>query len=319
MIRFFNNTIDIVGRRRIIFITSAVVIAICCIIAPLRGVNLGSDLSNGNTIILTDTGDKTIEQVRSAASAAGLSDLTIQTTRNIQTRENGFILITSDKSTEAVTEAVSALALALELDASQVSVSRISPSWQTTDVYGVLITLAAGLVACLLYAVIRQGYKAMIAALVSVLHSLLLVAGIYLACGFVVTENSLTALFVVMVFGFYNTLILFSRINEMAANSINHSFYSIANHAVNQMLNRTLSVMLAALVPLIAVLIFSSATLFSLIVVLILGLIVCPCSGIIIGAPVYAVLRQLEPKYARLYERFGEGVEEFSVAEQLGT
>ena len=314
----FNKRMNILGRRRLYFIVSAVLIVVCCVIVPLRGIHLGSEFTGGSSIIFKDTGDLTIGRMRSACSATALTDPVVQSTYNVYTRESGFVIRSRTADLELTSEAAARITDRCELKPGQFTVSSLGSSWRQSATLSTVLSFATIVLILLIYQVIRLGLKAALSAFVALLHTLLLVSGIYMSLGLTVTPTVVMVLFAVIGYSAYTSMLMLRRISENVDNITSHSFVTVANHMVNQMLARTLNTSLALLVPLLAVLFFAGATMSGFALMMIIGVVVSPCSTIMIAVPIFTILKQREPKYRRLLERYGEGLDEFTTAEQLG-
>jgi SecD/SecF fusion protein len=319
MAAFFQRQFNILVQRRRFFTVSVLLFVACLGITALRGVSLGSDIAGGTALIITDTGDSvTIEDVRSALRSAGIRNATVWTTADPISNRYGFIATVPNASVGDPGDLYDRVALNLKLQPEQIESMAIGSTWKSSDGFSLLVTLLVTILAALIYTTIRRGYKASVSTLIAFTHAIALTMGIYLACGFLLTANSLTAMVAIIIYTAYNTMLVLLKITENMENTNRHSLMTIANHSVNQLLVKTLTTTLVILVLLSTVFLFGGAALSDMLLILIIGVIISPCSALLIAAPVYVVYRQREEKYARLLERYGEGVDEFTVAEQVG-
>jgi SecD/SecF fusion protein len=110
---------------------------------------------------------------------------------------------------------------------------------------------------------------------------------------------------------------VFHRINDNMASTARHSFMTVANHSVNQVLMRTINTTLSSLIPVLAMLFFGGETLKDFAFAMSIGLVLGSYSSIAIASPLYALWKQREPKFKKLVKKYGEGLDEFTTAEQL--
>ncbi|MDR1082569.1 MAG: protein translocase subunit SecF, partial [Coriobacteriales bacterium] len=141
--------------------------------------------------------------------------------------------------------------------------------------------------------------------------------GVYAVFGREVTPNVVAALLTIMGYSLYDTVVVFHRINDNMATTAHHSFMTVANHSINQVLMRTINTTLSSLIPVLAMLFFGGETLKDFAFAMSIGLILGSYSSIAIASPLYALWKQRESKFKKLAKKYGEGLDEFTIAEQL--
>jgi SecD/SecF fusion protein len=156
-----------------------------------------------------------------------------------------------------------------------------------------------------------------IMAVLALLHDMIIVIGVYAVTGREVTPNVVAALLTIMGYSLYDTVVVFHRINDNMNSAAHHSFITVSNHSINQVIMRTINTTLTSLVPVLAMLFFGGATLQDFAFAMAIGLILGSYSSIGIATPLYALWKQHEPKYKKLYKKYGEGIGHFSAAEDL--
>jgi len=318
MARLFSKEINFLGPRRIYFIISGILLLATCIIVPTRGMNFGIEFVGGSSIIFKDTGDLSIQQMRDACTATGAENPIIQTTMDARTSEPGFIVRVSITDAHEASVLADTLVDELHLTPEQVEVNTINPSWGESVTKTSLMAFGVAILLIIIYIAIRFEYKMGISAIISLVHDLLLIIGIYSLFQREVTPNVIAALLTIMGYSLYDTVVVFHRVNDNMANTANHSFMTVANHSINQVFMRTINTTLAALIPVVAMLIFGGETLRDFAFAMSIGLVLGPYSSIAVASPIYALWKQREPKFKKLRDKYGEGIDAFTAAEQLG-
>ncbi len=116
-----------------------------------------------------------------------------------------------------------------------------------------------------------------IAAVIALLHDVLLVIGIFAILGkfFNVEIDTLfvTALLTVIGFSVHDTIVVFDRIRENLLKHINRNFTEVANLAVVQTLGRSLNTSLTVIFVLLALLLFGGETIKWFVAALLIGII----------------------------------------------
>ena len=84
------------------------------------------------------------------------------------------------------------------------------------------------------------------------------------------------------------------------------SILQMANQSVQQVFTRSINTSLTTLIPILALLFFGGATLKDFAFALAVGLTSASYSSIAIAAPVYAVWKETEPRFAALKRKYGD-------------
>ncbi|MCL2632810.1 MAG: hypothetical protein FWD45_07005, partial [Coriobacteriia bacterium] len=316
MNRLFKNRINILGRRRALVTISILLLVICSAITPIRGLWFGSEFFGGSTIVIRDANGISIEQLRSACQTTDLKSLTIQSISNVFDRQSGFVIRSTSSDFETVSIAADQLSQALDLDKSGLEVNTTSGNWRASATKSLLIAFGAALFVILVYLLIRLNFDAAICATLALFHSILLIATLYISCGFTIIPTVIYLLFAVTGYAAYTSILFLRQIIHQTQSLSTHSYITMANYVLNQLLSRTVITVLAVLLPMLAVLIFSGAAFKEFALLLIISVIVCPFSTITIAVPLLVLIKQRQPKYRKLLEKYGEGMDELTVAEQ---
>ncbi len=161
------------------------------------------------------------------------------------------------------------------------------------------------LVLLVIYIGIRFEFKMGITAIIVLLHDLVIVIGIYALFGREFTPNAVAALLTLVGYSLYDTVVVFHRIADNAKDfNLKTSFYSIANHSLNQVLMRSLNTTITSLLPVIMLLLFGGETLKDFAFALTVGLIIGCYSSIAVGTPLFAIWKTREEKYKKLQKKY---------------
>jgi len=148
-------------------------------------------------------------------------------------------------------------------------------------------------IAVTLYISIRFEFKMAVAAIIAVIHDILIVIGIYSLGRFEVTPDTVVAVLTVLGYSLYDTVVVFDRIRENAKGlgaSGRITYSEMVNLSMNQTLARSINTSLVAIVPVLSVLLVGSyllgaTTLESFGLALVIGLTSGAYSSIFIAAP----------------------------------
>jgi SecD/SecF fusion protein len=318
MVRPFKKDINFLAHRRVFFIISLVLLIVSFAALPIRGgLNFGIEFVGGTSIDFKDTGDLTIDEMRAAFEDTGIAGPIIQTTTDPRTGVSGFIVRIPTTDAQEASASADTIAAALGIDDSTIESQTIGPGWGAEVTRTSLIAFLVALALIIAYIAIRFEYKMGVAAVVTLIHDLIIIVGVYAVLGREVTPNVVAALLTIMGYSLYDTVVVFHRINDNMVATARHSFMTVANHSINQVLMRTINTTLSTMIPVLAMLFFGGETLKDFAFAMSIGLILGSYSSIAIASPIYALWKQREPKFRKLATKYGEGLDEFTVAEQL--
>lgn len=317
MVRPFKKDINFLSKRKIFFIISAVLMVIAILAIAFRGLNYGIEFVGGTSIDFSNTGEITTEEMRDAFTEAGSDAPIVQTTTSTD-GESGFVVRTSEIDAAVASALADDVAVALELEPDSFQVTTIGPGWGQEVTRTSIIAFIVAIALIIVYVAIRFEYKMGIVAVLTLVHDLLIIVGIYALFARELTPNVVAALLTIMGYSLYDTVVVFHRIKDNSEATNRHSFMTVANHSVNQVLMRTINTTTTSLVPVLAMLFFGGETLKDFAFAMTFGLVLGSYSSIFIATPLYALWKQREPKFKKLYSKYGDGVGVFTAADNLG-
>jgi preprotein translocase subunit SecF len=310
------TSFDFIGRRRWWFAISAIVILAGIISLGTRGLNLGIDFKGGTSWTVPSQ-TLTVAEATAAAKSAGVTQPTVVLLTDQVTHEKQ-IEVQADLNSESTTAhentvvaVQDALAKAANESSSVVSITDVGPTWggQVTD--KAVEALILFFIAVAIYISIRFEFKMAVAAIVAVIHDLLVTVGIYSIFGFQVTPDTVIAVLTVLGYSLYDTVVVFDRINDNskglgASGRITYS--DMVNLSMNQTLARSINTSLVAIIPVLSVLLIGAGllgatTLQDFGLALVIGLTSGAYSSIFIASPLLALMKEREPRYTTIRQR----------------
>ena len=307
------TSFDFVGRKRLWFLISGLIILIGLVSLWAQGLNLGIDFRGGTA---WDVPSRTlsVEEARDAVRDEGLGEAKIQV---IGTGDSRTVRVQHDiKCAEAAQREqcntiTNKLAEAAELTAEDVSINTVGPSWGKDVTKKAQRALVFFFVAVAAYISFRFEWKMALAALSAVVHDILITVGVYSLLGFSVSPETVIAFLTILGFSLYDTIVVFDKVEENTrglAASGRMTYADTVNLSMNQVLMRSLNTGLVAILPVLSVLIIGAYVLgatsledFGL--ALTIGLLTGAYSSIFIASPMLAVLKEREPRYASIRQR----------------
>lgn len=310
------TSFDFIGNRRWWFAASALVIVLGVASLGFRGLNLGIDFKGGQSWLVTSP-TLTVAQATSAAESVGLSQPTVVQLTN-QITDTKQIQVQADLNAKPVAERTAienkvqdALARAAHTSPSNVNFNDVGPTWGGQVTRKAIEALIVFFIAVTLYISVRFEFKMAVAAIIAVIHDILVTLGIYSLTGFQVTPDTVIAVLTVLGYSLYDTVVVFDRIRENAKGlgaSGRITYSDMVNLSMNQTLARSINTSLVAIIPVLSVLVVGSFVLgatslqdFGL--ALVIGLTSGAYSSIFIASPLLALMKEREPRYTTIRER----------------
>lgn len=314
------TTYNFVGRRRWGFGFSLVLLLITIGSLFGRGLNLGIDF-RGGVAWEVPAATLTIDNARAVLETNGIptADAKIQTLSGNTGQR--IRLQVGDQSPEMRVKVQEELAKAAGVSTQDVSVAAVSSSWGRTITEKALRALIIFFVLVSIYIAWRFEWKMAFSAITAMAHDVLLSVGIYSMTGFSVTPATVIALLTILGFSLYDTIVVFDKVhentNKYSASRV--SYGDITNISMNQVLMRSINTSIAALLPVLSLLVLGSwvlgvVSLADFAVALLVGLLLGAYSSIFIATPLLAILKQREAKYRPLISQLSLGVDMLRVA-----
>ncbi len=305
--RLYNGEagLDVVGRSTFWYKVTAVVVLVCIASMLFRGFNFGIDFEGGNSFRVPASAAQ-LTDIQTAAEDAGAQVSTAQVVGG-----NTVLLRTGALDTAAESAVVTAIAQAAGVSAAEVSPESVSADWGRDITDQALIALVVFLAAVVLFLAVRFQPKMAVAAIVALLHDILLTAGVYSLVGFEVTPSTVIGFLTILGFSLYDTVVVFDKVDENTKDLVKGArmtWGEAANLAVNQTLMRSINTSVIALLPVLGLLIIGVGllgvgTLQDLALVLTVGLAAGTYSSIFLATPVLADLKAREPEVQALRKR----------------
>ena len=302
------KSLDIVGRQRRWYAISGVILLVSVGALLTRGLTLGLEFTGGSEFRVSNT--KTTSDV---IGARAVTDVVAGAIPKVAKVGTDSVRVQTDKLSDTQTQQVRTnLATAYAVPLDNVTASFIGPSWgksvSTKALTGLLVFLV--LVAIVIAAYFRT-WKMALAAIIALLHDLLITVGIYALLGFEVTPASVIGFLTILGYSLYDTVVVFDKVRENTAHitaQTKQTYSGAANLALNQTLVRSINTSVVALLPIgsilfIGALLLGAGTLKDLSLALFVGVAAGTYSSVFIATPLLADLREREPEMQALAKR----------------
>ena len=300
------TSFNIIENRRRWYSISAIFLLISIGALAVQGLHLGLEFKGGASYTVTKAG-VTVEEGRAAADKFDIPGESV-----VQKIGDDKIRIQTGALTPAQANAVeNVIVNAFSVPVESIDTQLVGPSWGEEITKKAIYGLIAFLLAVMLFLAMVFESKMAIAAIVAVVHDVLITVGIYALIGFDVTPATIIGFLTILGYSLYDTVVVFDKVREntksVTANS-KQTYSQAANLAVNQTIVRSTNTSIIALIPVGSILfvgagLLGAGTLKDLALALFIGLAVGTYSSIFIAPPFLASLREKEPAMQALAKR----------------
>ena len=299
---------DFVGKRRRWYAISGVILLLALIGLFGRGLNLGIEFKGGSEFTVPNT-TATVEEARASAEAANITDPIVT-----QVGESNIRIQTQALTTTQSAAVTMQLSEDLGVPQGDIAVTLVGPSWGAEITQRAVQGLVVFLVLVVVFLSAYFEWRLAVAALVALIHDLVITIGIYALTGFEVTPATVIGVLTILGFSLYDTVVVFDKVKEntRAITSGNRATYSeAANLALNQTLVRSINTSVVALLPVTAILVvgvgfLGAGTLKDLALALFIGTAAGTYSSIFIATPVACQLQERRPEMKALAARVAQ-------------
>jgi preprotein translocase subunit SecF len=296
---------NIVERRKTWYLLSAGLIVLALVGILVRSLNLGIEFKGGAEFYVPST-TCTIQDTREAVTSTGVTVAAVTEIGSDNIRAQ-----TPSVTPEQGRAVVDSLAQACGVPADQISSRDVGPTWGGEITRTALVALAVFLALLAVFLTVYFEWQMAIAAMVALVHDIVITTGIYALVGFEVTPATVIGLLTILGFSLYDTVVVFDKVKENTRGITGQSRYTyseLANLALNQTVIRSINTSVVALLPVASILfvgagLLGAGTLKDLALVLFIGTAVGTYSSIFVATPVLCEIKEREPAMKALHAR----------------
>ena len=311
-----NFKFDFIGKRKMSYIISGVVILVSVVSLLIQGLNLGVEFTGGRTFVVRFDQDVTAEQVRAQLTEA-FADAEDAANASFEVKQYGdknqMRIVTQykhDDTSEATTEEVEILiynalkslySYEITLDGFKntqddvngiISADKIGPAIAKDMTTGAFFAVFFSLIAIGLYITLRfKKWQWATGATLALIHDTFIVIGMFSICyafmpfNLEIDQAFIAAILTIIGYSINDTVVIFDRIREYNVLYPKRNVRENINNALCSTLARTLNTSGTTLVTLLAIFIFGGATIRGFVFALLVGVIVGTYSSLFIATP----------------------------------
>ena len=311
-----NFKFDFIGKRKMSYIVSGVIVLVSVVSLFVQGLNLGVEFTGGRTFVVRFDQDVTAEQVRAQLNEA-FADAEDAANASFEVKQYGdknqMRIVTQykhDDTSEETTEEVEALiynalkplySYDITLDGFKntqddvngiISADKIGPAIAKDMATGASWAIIFSLIAIGLYITVRfKKWQWATGATAALVHDAFIVIGMFSLCyafmpfNLEIDQAFIAAILTIIGYSINDTVVIFDRIREYNVLYPKRNIRENINNALCSTLARTLNTSGTTLVTLLAIFIFGGATIRGFVFALLVGVIVGTYSSLFIATP----------------------------------
>jgi preprotein translocase subunit SecF len=322
------TAIDFIGRRKIGIWISSVLLVATVISLFAQGLNLGIDFEGGVSWDVPADNGFTVDDATVVLNDNGLS--TEGARLQLRSSESGdFVKVQVGSQSEAVGAGLrQAFADAAQVSVDEVNVNLVSSSWGSEITNKALRALLIFLLVVAIFISLRFEWRMALAAIVAMVHDVLISVGLYSIFQFIVTPPTVIAFLTILGYSLYDTIVVFDRVKENEARYAAQKppYEDIVNVSMNQVLMRSLNTSFSSIVPVISLLfigagVMGQATLAEFAMALLIGMVTGAYSSIYVAAPLLAVLKRSDKSWGgrKIQRAVGEALRDMVIGGVIGS
>jgi SecD/SecF fusion protein len=285
-----NTTIPFMSWRKLAFALSILAAVSSVALFATMNMNYGIDFRGGSSVEVQSRAPQAdLGDIRSRLGALNLGDVQVQEFGSdrdvlIRVQEQGG----GDLAEQAALEKVRiALEDAYELRRVEVVGPTVSAELAFNGTMGVIAALAA----IMLYIWIRFEWQFAVGAILTTLHDVILILGLYVVTGLEFNLSSIAAILTIVGYSINDTVVVYDRVRENLRRFKKMPLADLLDLTINQTLSRTILTGLTTLFALGALYVFGGEVIRSFTFAMIFGIVIGTFSSIFVAAPLLMIFK----------------------------
>ena len=250
-----------------------------------KGLNFGVDFKGGTLIeIRTENKNSNISEIRRSLIKMNLQDITV---KRFGTKGDYLIKIKNNKSSDEnfIKNINNTLIKDLGYNVNFRRVEKVGPKISNELLKNGLLAICLSLAAMLFYIWIRFEWQFSLAAIIALIHDVLITLGLFSILSYEINLSIVAAVLTIVGYSMNDTVVIFDRIRENLKKYSKISIEEISNVSTNETLSRTLITSVTTLLALFSIFIFGGAILKGFSFAMIIGVIIGTYSSIFVATP----------------------------------
>lgn len=300
--------IHFLKMRNIAPLVSLGFIVIAIGLLPTKGLNFGLDFTGGTQLIVSTAKDITIGDLRAKASQSSIAGITITSYGDkgqymvqipVQAGEDGV----QEEAAKAVRMQLASDGIVIE------GTSTIGGAVSEELKRDGVIAVSLAIFAMMVYIIVRFEWQFGLAAVIALLHDVLLTLGLFSLVGMSFSLTTVAAILTIAGYSINDTVVVFDRVRENMRRYKKKPMIELLNMTLNQTLSRTVMTSLTTLLALFALYFSGAEVLKNFSFAMIWGVLVGTWSSLFIAVPAllwFKLKQKDEKEQQKAYNPYGD-------------
>ena len=269
-----------IKRRKVFYIISLLIIIPGLVSLVMNGLNLGIDFTGGSIVQVQMDPSVQSAQVRSALKEIGMERA------DVSKSGNQFLIRTTELDQKQTRELLDTLESKFK-NVEFLSAESVGASIGKELTNKAILAVIFAALAMLVYISLRFEWTFGVAAIVSEIHDILFVLGLFSLFQWEINTSFIAAILTVVGYSINDTIVIFDRIRENLRMKRKEDYANLVNRSITQSLNRSINTVLTSLFAMVALLVFGGGNIRYFILAMVIGFVVGCYSSIFVASPVW--------------------------------
>ena len=295
---FRNIKIDFIGRRKVFYIISGLVILAGFVSIAIKGLNYGIDFKGGRTYIVQFDQPMNTQEIRQALTDPFESAPEVKTYGFDNKYQITTEYLVEDNTEGATSSAEAALMEGLsqfpDSNPTLLSYNKVGPTVANDIKISAMYALGIAICLMFLYILIRfRKWQFALGTMVSLIHTVLVVLALFtllegvMPFAMEIDQAFIAAILTVIGYSINDSVVVFDRVREFLSGRKQHENEpTVINNALNDTLSRTLITGMSTIFVIIILFTFGGETIKGFTFAMLIGVLIGTYSSLCIGTPV---------------------------------
>ncbi|MGE5631631.1 MAG: protein translocase subunit SecF [Caulobacteraceae bacterium] len=289
------KVIEFMKYKKLWFSVSGIIIAIGLIVMLINGLNFGIDFTGGTSIQANIGKTFDIAQVRQITDKF---DKEATVTYAGSNKDIALIKTKIALNVAQQTEVVKGFKEAFGIEQTNIQFESVGPTIGNELKGQAILALLLANLGILIYVSFRFEWKFGVAAIIALVHDVLIMISVYSLLQIPVNSSFIAAVLTIVGYSINDTIVVFDRIRENRRNVRKTDNENLVNRSITETMARSINTSLTTLLTILALYILGVPAIKDFALPLIVGIVSGTYSSIFIASPLWVIFNR-KPKTAR--------------------
>ncbi len=276
---------DFIGKRKLWFLISLLIIIPGLFSLMFQGLNLGIDFAGGTKVMVQFSQDVSSEDIREILNEHNLERSTIQASEN-----NQFIIRTpllTEQESSQVLDTLRENFGDMDILSNEAVGSVVSSELKEKAIIALIIAT----VLMAIYITVRFQLSYALSAIAALIHDVLVTLSIFSIMQIEINISFVAAILTIIGYSINDTIVIFDRIRENLDLNQKETLAQLVNKSIHQSLTRSIATSVTSIAVLIALLVFGGETTRVFALAMVIGFTSGTYSSLCVASPVWLELK----------------------------